>query len=109
MQCLALIGPEPAVWSAGKPGEASDLFLILLMQSFLMTHLTCGMMVCHITQTRYVAHHSKLSVAMAAASLLLCAIWIIAPSFFEKNVNLHTVLWIMLGGWPGWPGPSPAW
>lgn len=50
LQCLAFIGPEPIISHDGKKGELSQLFLLTLMQSFLMQHLTTEVMLAHITK-----------------------------------------------------------
>jgi len=54
VQCLAFIGSEPFISNDGKPGSVSSLFLLMIMQSFLMQHLTTEVMLCHLTKQKYV-------------------------------------------------------
>lgn len=83
VQCLAFIGPKPIISNDGKPGQLAPMFLLMLMQSFLMQHLTTEVMLAHITKQKYVPSQNKLNMAIAAVSILLSAVWIIAPTFFE--------------------------
>lgn len=68
----------------------------MLTQCFLMQHLTCEVMLCHATKEKYVPYKNKLNVAMAALSLLVTSIWIVSPDFYERTVDLYTLLGIML-------------
>lgn len=94
---MAFIGPSPAFWNDGKPGELSLIFMLTLTQSFLMQHVTCELMLCHATKDKYNPLGNKLAVAQAVSSLMVAALWIVAPAFYEKHVNLCTVLGIQLG------------
>lgn len=50
VQCLAFIGPKPIISNDGKPGQLAPMFLLMLIQSFLMQHLTTEVMLAHITK-----------------------------------------------------------
>lgn len=54
-------------------------------------------MLCHITKQKYVPSRNKLNVAMASVSLLVTALWLVSPSFYEQNIRIQTVLALMLG------------
>ena len=97
VQCLAFIGSEPFIFNDGEPGSVSSLFLLMMMQSFLMQHLTTEVMLCHLTKQKYDPMSNKLNVAMAAVSLIVTAIWLVSPTFYEENIRMHTVLSLMLG------------
>jgi phosphatidylglycerophosphate synthase len=97
VQCLAFIGSEPFIFNDGKPGSVSSVFLLMVMQSFLMQHLTTEVMLCHLTKQKYVPTQNKLNVAMAAVSLIITAIWLVSPTFYEENIRMQTVLPLMLG------------
>ena len=94
---LAFVGPKPAITNDGQPGEVSTMFLLTVTQGFLMQHLTCEVMLCHITKLRYAPSGNRLNVAMAAGSLLVGAVWIVSPSFYERHIVLPRLLGIMLG------------
>lgn len=96
IQSLAFIGEKPAISNDGKPGELSKMFLITVLQCFLMQHLTAELMLCHLTKAPYFPYKNKLNMAMALSSLVVSGIWIVSPTFYEANVDLMTLLCIML-------------
>lgn len=62
-----------------------------------MQHLTTEVMLCHLTKQKYHPSQNKLNVAMAAVSLIITAIWLVSPTFYEENIRMQTVLALMLG------------
>lgn len=61
-----------------------------------MQHLTTEIMLCHMTKQPYEPYKNRLNVSMAVASLVISAIWIVSPTFYEAHVSIPTVLWVML-------------
>lgn len=88
LQCLAFIGSEPMISNDGKPGQLSSIFLLMVIQSFLMQHLTAEVMLAHITKQKYIPSHNKLNVAMASVALIITAVWLVSPTFYEENIRI---------------------
>jgi len=66
----------------------SPLFLITVLQSFLMQHLTCDIMICHVTLQKYKPLTNKLNFYMAIACLIIVSTYVITPNFFDKNIDM---------------------
>ena len=96
IMCLAFIGQKPAITHDGEPGHVSTIFLITLIQCFLMQHLTYELMLSHVTKQKYKPFSNRLNVAMAIVSLLFFFVWLMAPSFYTKYVKIQTVVTIVL-------------
>lgn len=97
IMCLAFIGSKPFISNDGQPGQVSTMFLITVIQGFLMQHLTCDVMLCHLTKQRYSPFGNRLNVAMCASSLFVTAIWFASPDFYERHIDLFRLICIMLG------------
>ena len=70
--------------------------MIMVLQSFLMQHLTAEVMLCHVTKSPYKPYKNKLNMTMAISSLVVCCVWIVFPSWYERNIKLETLVPIML-------------
>jgi hypothetical protein len=57
---LLVIGIHPIISTPSIPGQLNPVFCLILVQAFLMQHLTFILQVCHVTKSKYSPFKSKL-------------------------------------------------
>ena len=93
---LAYIGEKPFMHNPTPKGELSTLFLMIVLQNFLMQHLTCYMMVCHCTKQIYSPLNNRLNNFVMFCTTAVVTLSQVAPKVFNDHKDIKKFLIMML-------------
>lgn len=89
---LQFIGPHPLINNAVKGNSANPLFFGLLLQCFLMQHLTCSIQVNHVSKYQYSPFNNRLNIVIIVYTIGLY----MAVFFLGSKVDVLSNIYIML-------------
>ena len=89
---LLFIGDEPLIHRGEVEGETAPLFVVLLMQNFLLGHLNCAMLLRHATSTQWNPLTNRVFIF---TNVFAIGIIIACYAMGGKGLDIMTWIWVL--------------
>lgn len=89
---LGFMGKNPISQMEIKAGDSNPIFYLICLQNMLMQHLSCSIMLCHVTKKKYSPFNNKLLLFILVAIFAIYCL----DKLSDGNLNMPYCIYTLL-------------